>query len=111
METSQREREKFTGIIRPFRESDVLAVREILKHWLQDDGVIAYDEVDEDIADMRKSSQPNSNISMFVAEENGNVVGMMGLSIPPKDPLMQYAKTDRPSELRIAYVHANHRIG
>lgn len=111
MENNQKERERFTGTIRPFRESYVPTVRKILEYWLQDDDVIAYDEVEKDISDMMRSLEPDSDIDMFVAEENGQVVGMMGLSIPPKDALMKYAKTDSPSELRIAYVDPEYQKG
>jgi predicted N-acetyltransferase YhbS len=111
MESNQKERERFTGLIRPFQENDVPEVKKILEHWLRDEGLIAHDEVEEDLSDMMRSLEPESDIDMLIAEENGQVIGMMGLSIPPKDALMQYAKTDYPSELRIAYVDPKRQGG
>lgn len=111
MEPRPPAKERFTGIIRPFEESDIPAVVEILEYWLQDDGVIAHDEVEEDVSDIRRSLQSDSDIDMFAAVKDGKVVGMMGLSIPPKAPLLQFAKTDSPSELRIAYNHPDYRMG
>ena len=111
MESRPKDKERFAGVIRPFQESDVPAVKAILEYWLVDNGVIARDEVEEDISDMRRSLEPDSDIDMFVVEKDGQVVGMMGLSIPPKEPLLRYAKTNSPSELRIAYVHPYYVMG
>lgn len=112
MEPGPTEREKFRGTIRPFKEEDIPALRKISEHWLQDDGVIAHDEVDGDMDTLMASLNPNSGKHMFVAEEvDGRVVGMMGLNVNPKEVLIPFAKTDKPSELIVAYVDPDYVKG
>lgn len=61
---------------------------------------------------LRTSLDENSGKHMFVAQtREGSVVGMMGLSEKPKEPLLPFAKTDGPCELIVAYVHPNHQGG
>lgn len=111
-EVEPKEKEKFVVQIRPLQEEDIAALREILEHWLQDDGVVAQSEVEEDIETLRESLQSDSNKHMLVAQTaDGRVVGMMGLSERPKPPLLRYVKTDNPGELIIAYVHPEFRRG
>ncbi len=111
MELNPKETGRFNGMIRSLQESDIPALKEILEYWLRDGKIVAHDEVEEDIATMRASLGEASGKRMFVAEEDGKVIGMMGLAIPPKDVLLRFAKTDSPSELIMAYVHPDHRGG
>ena len=112
MEPNPAEKERFNGIVRPLQENDIPALRGILEYWLRDFEVIAHDEVEKDISTLKESLNDESNKMMFVAENaEGKVIGMMGLAVLPKQELLQFAKTDSPSELIIAYVHPDHRSG
>lgn len=112
MEPGLRERERFNGIVRPLREEDIPTLRKISQYWLQDFGKIAYDEVDGDMATLRESLRENSTKHMFVVQtKDGKVIGMMGLSEKPKDPMLPFAKTDNPCELIVAYVHPDYQGG
>lgn len=113
MEKAVRERkERFHGVVRPAREGDILALREITGFWLRDGSLIAYNEVEEDMEVVRESFREASDKSVFVAEsEGGEVIGMMGLSDEPKQELIPFAQTDNPSELIIAFVHPTYRGG
>ena len=112
MEPGSQERGRFNGVVRPLREGDIPSLRKISEYWLQDNGVIAYDEVDGDMVTLRTCLAERNAKHMFVAEtQGGRVVGMMGLSEKPKEPLMPFVKTDDPCELIVAYVHPNHQGG
>src|SRR3989344_2813997 len=112
METTAKETEQFSGIIRPLTEEDIPALRQISEYWLRDSGRVAYDEVEGDIATLRESLAENSPKHMFVAQtQDGQVVGMMGVAETPKDPLIPFTQTDKPCELIIAYVHQDFRGG
>ncbi len=112
METGSQESEKFNGTVRQLREEDIPALRKISEHWLEDGGIIAYDEVEGDMDTLRYSLDPDSGKTMFVAQtRDSQVVGMMGLNANPKKDLSPFAKTDNPSELIVAYVHPEHRGG
>jgi|SRR3989338_1146051 len=112
METTVKENEGFNGTVRPFREEDIPALREISEFWLRDGNQIAHDEVEGDMTTLRESLKEGSGKSMFVAQTaDGKVVGMMGVKLHPKEELLPYAKTDNPSELIVAYVHPDYRKG
>lgn len=103
---------RFNGEVRPLKEEDIPALREVSEYWLRDSGVIAVDEVEGDTTTLRESLKDGSNKHMFVAQTpEGKVVGMMGLSEIPKQVMMQYAQTDNPSELIVAYVHPDFSSG
>lgn len=110
MEPNSPEKERLNGIVRPLQKGDIPALREILEYWLRDSGIVAQDEVEKDISTLKESLNDESGKKMFVVEAiHGKVVGMMGLAIRPKQELIQFAKTDSPSELIIAYVHPEQR--
>lgn len=114
MEPRPKELERFTGIIRPFKEEDVPALKKIFEHWLQDDGVIAENEVEEDIETLRSSQKAGSTTTMFVAQTpDGKVIGTMGVNLEPKEALLdpKFRKTDDPSELIVAYVSPEYNRG
>ena len=112
MEPNPTEKERFAGIVRPPKEEDIPALREIVGHWLRDFGRIAYNEVDEDMEILRESLRDQSDKSIFVAETpEGKVVGIMGLASKPKQQLLPFTKTDDPCELIIAFVHPEYRGG
>lgn len=112
MESGSKEKEQFSGTIRPLKEKDIPALREISEYWLQDDGIIAYDEVEGDMDALKESLEDGSTKKMFVAQTpEGKVIGMMGLNLQPKPVLIPFAKTDNPSELIVAYVHPSYRDG
>lgn len=50
MESGSQERERFNGIVRPLQENDIPALKLISEYWLRDDGRIAHDEVEGDMA-------------------------------------------------------------
>lgn len=96
--------------VRHLSGNDIPALRKISEYWLRDDGIIAVNEVESDMATLRSSLSPKSGKTIFVTESpDKEVVGMMGLSEKPKAPLMPFAKTDNPCELIVAYVHPDHR--
>lgn len=106
MEPRPKETERFNITVRPVEEKDIPTLRPISEHWLQDDGVIAEDEVEGDLETLRQSLNEDSPKKMFVAETpEGRVVGMMGVNLQPKKELLRFAQTDKPSELIVAYVH------
>lgn len=111
MELNPKETGRFNGVIRSLKKKDIPTLQTILEYWLRDFNVVAHDEVEEDISTMRNSLDEASSKRMFVAEKDGKAIGMMGLVIPPKDVLLQFAKTDSPSELIMAYVHPDYRGG
>ncbi len=112
MEGTPKENERFKGTIRPFRADDIPQLRPISEYWLQDDGVVATDEVDGDMATLMASLDEKSGKHMYVAQtQEGHVVGMMGLSRTPKEPMIKFAKTDDPCELIVAYVHPDFQGG
>lgn len=112
MESGTKEKEQFNGTVRPLQEEDIPALKQISEYWLRDNGIIAQDEVEEDMATLRESLNVLSTKKMFVAQtKEGKVIGMMGLNTEPKQALQKFAKTDKPSELIVAYVHPNHRKG
>lgn len=112
METAAKETKQFIGTIRPLREEDILALRQISEYWLRDLGRVAYEEVEGDMATLRESLDDGSTKHMFVAQtQDGEVVGMMGISEKPKDPLIPFAQTENPCELIVAYVHPEFRGG
>ncbi len=99
-------------LVRPLQENDIPALKGISEYWLRTNGVIAHDEVEEDMATLRASLDEASGKKMFVAHtQEGEVIGMMGLKLQPKQELLKFAKTDNPSELIVAYVHPNYRKG
>ena len=109
MELGSKEKEGFEGSIRHFREDDLPALKDLSEFWLRDDGVIAHDEVEGDMATLMESLDPSSGKNMFVAQtQEGKVVGMMGLATTPKKDLLPFAMTDNPSELIVAYVHSDY---
>lgn len=106
MEAKRKESEKFTGAVRPLKEEDISTLREVSEYWLRDSGVIAIDEVEGDMATLRESLNQGSAKHMFVAQtREGRVIGMMGLSEVPKQVILQFAQTDNPCELIVAYIH------
>lgn len=112
MEPGSQEREKFNGVIRPLQDGDIPALKLISEHWLQDDEIIAREEVRGDMDTLRESLKEGSDKKMFVAQTvDGKVVGMMGVKLHPKEELLRFAKTDNPSELIVAYVHKDFRKG
>lgn len=112
MEPGSQEREKFNGIVRPLQENDIPALKLISEYWLRDYGRIAHDEVEGDMATLRESLKEGSNKKMFVAQtEDGKVIGMMGVNSQPKKELLPFAKTDKPCELIVAYVHHDYYKG
>lgn len=95
--------------VRRLKDEDIPGLKKISEYWLRDDSVIATDEVKGDMATLRKSLDANSGKTIFVAQtQDGETIGMMGLSEKPKEPLIPFAKTDDPSELIVAYVHPDH---
>lgn len=109
MEPKPQETERFNVTVRPLTEKDIPSLKPISEHWLQDDGVIANDEVEGDMETLRQSLTEESPNNMFVAETpEGRVIGMMGVNLEPKEALLRFAQTDRPSELIVAYVHPDY---
>lgn len=100
MESVTHERKTFDGHIRPLIKEDIPALRKISQFWLRDGSVIAYSEVGEDMEGLKNSLKEGSNTKMFVAQnQEGQIIGMMGLALHPKLGLLPFVQTNDPCEL------------
>ena len=106
------ERKPFSGEVRDFQESDIEKVRPILETWLIDreTGQPLPEEVEEDLDIMRGSLNGENQRHYFVAEEEGKVLGVIGIT-PPREAMMPFATTSNPIELVNAYVSRDERAG
>ena len=104
------ERPQFQGIVRRFHPDDVSALKPILETWIKNrhTGELIPEEVADDLDQMEKSYTGENDITYLVAEENGEVLGVMGFR-PPEEKMKQYGTTENPAELINAYVSNDHR--
>ena len=99
------ERRAFTGIVRPLLEHDLSSIRPILETWVRDSktGEQIPEEIAEDLDLMRESARGESERRYFVAEENGEIIGVIGMT-KPREYMEPYVTTHNPVELINAYV-------
>lgn len=102
----------FDGTIRELRESDLESLKPILETWVRsrNTGELIPGEVVEDLQRMRESCQVGNDMTYFVAEEGGVVIGVIGMK-PPSERMREFSTTGRPIELVNAYVAKDHRAG
>lgn len=107
------EQGKFNGIVRTLQREDILQLKPILETWIRNMATheIISEEVEEDLAFLEGSLDGSNGRQYLVAQTHeGKLVGVIGLS-PLKEPLRQFATTERPVELVNAYVDRNYRKG
>lgn len=107
------ERLPFSGTIRPLELGDLSSIKPILETWLVDhrSGEKLPGEVDEVLGYMAASTIPGAERIYFVAEENGKVVGTIGM-MPLSDELLGKATDGLQSiEFVNAYVAPGERVG
>lgn len=109
-EAQQNETVPFYGVIRPLHNGDIDALRPILETWIRLEGHIIKKEVDQTLQAMRESITGMTDRTYFVAEEDGNVVGVMGMRTPD-GKMVQFATTSKPIELINAFVSSERRRG
>ena len=111
-EDNLKEKTGFGGHIRSFEPADLPAVREIMIVWVRDrdTGRPLPDEVETNLREMVKSLRGKSGRKYLVAEDAGQVLGVIGYKSP--DTVMRsFAKTQNPAELINAYVRQDLRGG
>jgi ribosomal protein S18 acetylase RimI-like enzyme len=99
------EQKNFGGEIRPLQARDLEEIKPILETWLKsrDTGEPLPDEVTETIDKMQISVEGGNDRVYLVAEDEGNVIGIIGYKLP--DNVMNgFARTKNPTELINAYV-------
>jgi hypothetical protein len=107
------EQGKFSGIVRMLQKEDVPKLKPILETWIRNmvTHEILSEEVEKDLAFLEGSLDDSNGRQYLVAQTHeGKLVGVIGLS-PLKEPLMQFATTEKPIELVNAYVDRNYRGG
>lgn len=105
---------QFQGEIRQLALADLDALQPILERWIvdRDTGIPRPDEVREDLDLMRASVDGSNGYQYFVAEENGQVVGVIGMRQPPEKLLeLGFLHTNNPIELVNAYVTPEQKGG
>jgi ribosomal protein S18 acetylase RimI-like enzyme len=88
-------------------------LKPILETWIRNvvTHQILSEEVEEDLAFLKGSLNGSNGRQYLVAQTHeGKLVGVIGLS-PVKQPLKQFAATEKPIELVNAYVDRNYRAG
>lgn len=106
--------ERFQGTVRSLQLADLDQIKPILETWVKkDNGDPIPAEVEQDLDILRASLEPDSNRHFFVAEADGQVVGVIGMQ--PLDPKMQalpfLTAPPNPIELINAYVARDMRGG
>lgn len=107
------EPQRFQGVVRDLRTSDLSAIKPILEVWLKDrqTGQALPEEVEEDLQLMADSVGHRNDRTYIVAEtSDGNVIGVIGYKTPD-ETMKSYTKTPNPAELVNAYVNPNERKG
>ena len=107
------EQGKFNGIVRTLQREDIPQLKPILETWIRNmiTHEILSEEVEKDSAFLEGSLDGSNGRQYLVAQTHeGKLVGVIGLS-PLKEPLKQFATTERPIELVNAYVDRNYRGG
>lgn len=96
---------RFDGLVRRIKEKDMPAVRLILEAWIKDreTGMPAPDEAQQTASLMSESIAGLNDIVYWVAQEYGQVVGVIGMKIPDKT-IRASALTENPIELINAFV-------
>lgn len=107
------EQGKFNGIVRTLQREDMPQLKPILESWIRNmlTHEIIPEEVGKDLAFLEGSLDGSNGRQYLVAKTHkGKLVGVIGLS-PVKEPLRQFASTEKPIELVNAYVDRNYRGG
>jgi ribosomal protein S18 acetylase RimI-like enzyme len=111
-ERTNKEQLKFNGTIRPLAIRDLSFLRSILNCWIKDrdTGELLTDEVSKTLMEMGKSVIKDTGRTYLIAEEGGEILGVMGLKQP--DLVMgTFAASESPIELVNAYVRPDVRRG
>jgi GNAT superfamily N-acetyltransferase len=98
--------------IRDAQPGDGEKARSFLEIWVKDSstGQVQTDEVSEIIRDIEDSSLGLDDKIFKVADNNGEVVGIMGLA-RPSESIRKFASSSNPSEIINAFVDPNYRGG
>jgi GNAT superfamily N-acetyltransferase len=90
------------AIISKPKIEDLEQIKNILTQWTDKEDVDKYlDRIASEI-----SGETEFNMQFWAAKEDGKVIGVTGLSDVPPD-VLQFAKTDKPAEIKILYVDGN----
>lgn len=99
-----------SAIIRELRRNDIPAIQPMLEEWVTDmnTGEVLTDEIADDLIALVGSVEGNVPMRCLVAEEQGQVLGIMGIK-PPTQAMLEYTTTEHPAELVFALVSAQAR--
>ncbi len=102
---------RFDGTVRQLRYEDLPSIRPILETWIRYPvitGELIEEEIEEVMAEMQETIQAKNSKTFYVAEKNGQVVGVMGVQ-PLRQEMIGFAQTGRPAEIINANVALDQR--
>lgn len=102
---------KFSGITRQVKKEDLEVIKSILEFWFVDIETKEpiEEEIDKILDTIKNSIVKNDTTKYLVAEENGQVLGIMGLRPLTDERMKSFAQTENPVEFFNAYIDPKHR--